>query len=442
MSAKRQLHLGLFIYPAGHHIAAWRHPSVDARSIAGFGYYRQAAEIAERAKFDLFFVGDMLAAREKDGRVVAEGGLNNLDSISITSALSSVTECLGLVATLSTTYNEPYAVAERFATLDHLSGGRAGWNIITTSNDDAAYNFSRKSHMEKTRRYERAREFVDVCTGLWDSWEDDALRLDRATGTYADPARMHAIAHHGDFFSVRGPSALPRPPQGWPVLVQAGGSPSGMEFASSTAEIVFAAQTRREDGTRFRNAIREKMIARGRSADGLKILPGLSPILGSTEAEARRKEQELDELVLPSVGVWMLSEQMQFRLYEYALDAPLPVAEIRASLTHPTPRVASLLDRAEAARLTIRACAAEVARTRSHGYFVGTPEQLADHMQSWLEEGACDGFNIMPAYFPMELQVFVDQALPVLRQRGLFRTDYTGTTLRSHLGLPIPERRR
>ena len=413
------LHLGLFIYPAGHHIAGWRHPSVDARGIAGIDFYTQAARLAERGKFDLFFVGDMLAAREKDGRVIAEGGLNNLDSISITSAISAVTERLGLVATLSTTYNEPAAIARRFASLDHITNGRAGWNIITTANDDAALNFSQKTHMEKTRRYERAREFLDVCKALWDS--DDT------------------IDHAGEFFAVRGKLGLPRPPQGWPVLVQAGGSPAGSQFAAEIAELIFAAQSRLDEAKRFRADIHARMAARGRSPATLKIMPGLSPILGSTEAEAHRKEAALDELIVPAVGVWLLSEQLKFRLYDYSPDTPLPVADIRATDTAFTPRVANMLDRAERDRLSIRACALEVARTRSHGQFVGTPEQLATHMAQWRDAGACDGFNIMPAYFPAELELFVDEALPVLRKQGLVREEYEGRTLREHLKLVKPK---
>ena len=439
---QRHLHLGLFIYPAGHHIAGWRHPSVNPRTIAGMDYYRQAAQAAERGKFDLFFVGDMLAAREKDGRVIAEGGLNNLDSISITSAISSVTECLGLVATLSTTYNEPWYIAERFASLDHISNGRAGWNIITTANDDAAYNFSQKSHMEKTRRYERAKEFVDVCTDLWDSWNDDALLMDNASGAFCDPERVHPINHDGEFFSVHGALELPRPVQGWPVLVQAGGSPAGMEFAAMVGEVIFAAQGRLEEAVKFRTALHSRMPSYGRSPDEMKILPGLSPIIGSTEREARRKEEELDDLVLPAVGLWMLSEQMKFRLYDFPADARMPTAEIRAQGEAMTPRVVSLLDRADRDGLSIRECAVEVARSRSHGSFVGTPDQLADHMELWRDRGACDGFNIMPAYFPDELNVFIDEAVPLLQRRGLLRRDYEGTTLRDHLGLRKPARRR
>jgi FMN-dependent oxidoreductase (nitrilotriacetate monooxygenase family) len=437
-----QLHLGLFIYPAGHHIAGWRHPAVDPHAIAGMDYYRRAAQTAERGKFDLFFVGDMLAAREKDGRVVREGGLNNIDSISITSAISAVTECLGLVATLSTTYNEPYYIAERFASLDHISNGRAGWNIITTANDDAAYNFGQKSHMEKTLRYERAKEFIDICTALWDGWDADALVADRARGVFADPGKIHPIEHRGRFFSVSGALDLPRPPQGWPVLVQAGGSPAGTEFAAMVAETIFAAQGKLDEARTFRDAVKQRMPKYGRCPDTLRVLPGLSPILGSTEQEARRKEDELDELILPAVGVWMLSEQMKFRLYDYPLDAKLPSDDIRASGQAFTPRVVSLLDRADRDGLTVRACANLVAKSRSHGTFVGTVEQLADHMQLWLEAGGCDGFNIMPAYFPDELDVFVDQAVPELQRRGLFRSEYEGSMLRDHLGLERPPRTR
>jgi len=435
------MHLGLFIYPAGHHIASWRHPAVDPRRIAGMDYYCAAARTAERGKFDLFFVGDMLAAREKDGRLIREGGLNNIDSISITSAISAVTECLGLIATLSTTYNEPYYIAERFASLDHISNGRAGWNIITTANDDAAYNFGQKSHMEKTLRYERAKEFVDICTALWDSWDDDALITDRTRGLFVDPARIHPVTHHGRFFSVQGALELPRPPQGWPVLVQAGGSPAGIEFAAMVAETIFAAQSKLDEARAFRNTVKQRMADYGRCDDEMKILPGLSPICASTEQEARRKEAELDELILPAAGVWMLSEQMQFRLYDYPLEAKLPTGDIRASGQSFTPRVVSLLDRADREGLTMRACANLVAKSRSHGTFVGTVEGLVDYMQLWLESGGCDGFNIMPAYFPDELELFVDQVVPVLQRRGLFRTEYAGPMLRDHLGLSFPRRR-
>jgi FMN-dependent oxidoreductase (nitrilotriacetate monooxygenase family) len=438
--ARRQLHLGLFIYPGGHHIAGWRHSSVAPREVLSFEFYRRAAAAAERGKFDLFFVGDMLAAREKDGRVVAQGGLNNVDSISITSALAGATEHLGLVATLSTTYNEPYAIAARFASLDHIIGGRSGWNIVTTANDDAAWNFSRKSHMEKTLRYQRAKEFVDICKGLWDGWEDGALCADRASGVFVDTTKLRQLDHEGQFFAVRGALDLPRPPQGWPVMVQAGGSSAGLEFAATVGEVIFAAQSKRDEAVRFRAAVQSRMPSHGRDPQQLKVLPGLLPILGATEREALEKEKMLNDLLHPAVGIWMLSEQMNFRLYEYPQDAPLPTADIRAAGSGFTPRVVSLMDRADREGLSIRECGTLVAASRSHGSFVGTPEQLVDYMELWLNDGACDGFNIMPAYFQDELDLFVDQVIPLLQRKGLFRTDYTGTTLRDNLGLRQPRR--
>jgi N-acetyl-S-(2-succino)cysteine monooxygenase len=436
----RKLHFGLFIYPGGHHLGGWRHPSVAPKEIIGFEYYKRAAMAAERGLFDLYFVGDMLAAREREGRLVAEGALNNIDSISIDSAIAGATRHIGVVATLSTTYNEPYAIAERFASLDHISGGRAGWNIVTTANDDAALNFSRKTHMEKTLRYQRAKEFVDVCTALWDSWADDALAGDRTGGCFADTGKIRPIDHVGEFFSVKNALTLPRPPQGWPVLVQAGGSQAGIDFAAGVAEVIFTAQTRLAEALAFRQSVESRMPKYGRDPASLRVLPGLMPIIGDTETSALRKEEELNELLHPAVGIWMLSEQLKFRLYDLSADARLPTADIRASNNDFTPRVISLLDKADAEDLTIRECGTLVAASRSHGSVVGTPEQIVDHIVSWFEAGAADGFNIMPPYFPSELDLFVDEVIPILQRRKLFRTAYEGTTLRDHLGLARPVR--
>jgi N-acetyl-S-(2-succino)cysteine monooxygenase len=429
--APRQIHLGVFTYPGGHHVAGWRHKNVKPAEVLGYDYYRRMAATAERGKFDLLFVGDMLAAREKDGRVIAQGALNNIDSISICAAVSAATEKLGFVATLSTTYNEPFAIAERFASLDHVTGGRAGWNIVTTANDDAALNFSRKSHMEKTMRYQRAKEFVDICTALWDGWPDGAM----------DRSGVRELDHRGQFFSVEGALDLPRSPQGWPVLVQAGGSPAGLDFAGMVAETIFAAQSRMEEAAKFRAAVRERMKVHGRDPELLRVLPGLMPIIGATEKEALEKEKELNELLHPAVGIWMLSEQMKFRLYDYPQDGPLPTADIRASGENFTPRVVSLMERADREGLTLRDCGVMVAASRSHGSVVGTPEQVADHMQHWMDQGACDGFNVMPPYFPDEFDLFVDEVIPLLQRRGIYRKDYEGQTLRDHLDLPRPVRR-
>lgn len=426
----RQLHLGLFIYPGGHHIAAWRHPQMQPERITALDYYIECGQLAERGKFDLFFVGDALNAREREGRVVGEIAINNLDPVSVVSAVGSATTHLGLVATLSTTYNEPASIAAKFATLDHLSGGRAGWNIVTTLDDRAALNFSRTAAMEKTLRYERAASFVDAVKSLWDSWEDGARPR--------DTARIHAPGYRSSFFSVDGPLGMPRPPQGWPVLVQAGGSPPGRDFAARVGEAIFTAQGKLSDAQAFRADIHARMAKRGRSPDGVKIMPGLSPILGDTEEAAKRREADFAELAHPSVGVWMLSEMTGFRLYDHSLDALLPTKEIRANNPALGENAVSLMVRAERAPMTIRDAARIMVRSRVHQSFVGTPDQLADHMAQWLHEGASDGFNILPPFFPGELALFVDHVVPALQRRGVFRRDYSGPTLRDHLGLLRP----
>jgi FMN-dependent oxidoreductase (nitrilotriacetate monooxygenase family) len=423
----KNIHLGLFVFPGGHHVAGWRHPSVPAREITSMSFYREVAQLAERGKFDLFFVGDALAAMVKDGRINGEAPLNNWESVIICSAVASVTERIGLVATLSTTYNDPFPIAERFATLDHLSNGRAGWNIVTTANDDAAYNFGQKFHLEKNLRYERAQEFVDVAIALWDSWPDAS-----------DPAGIRQVEHRGQFFAGSGHSHVPRPPQGRPVLVQAGTSTPGQAFAASVGELIFTAEGNLDNARQYRAGLHDLVRKAGRRPEHVRVMPGLSPVIGSTELEAKRKDEELNDLVLPSVGVWMLSALMKVPLYGYPIDGPLPVAELRRQGVANYSRAANLVDRAEREGLSVRQAANAVARARSHGSFVGTPEQLADHMQRWVDGEGCDGFNIMPPYFPEQLRVFVDEVIPILQRRGVFRTDYAGTTLREHLGIPRP----
>ena len=434
----RQLHLGLFIYPGAHHIAGWRHPSTPAASVTGLDFYRNVAQLAERGKFDLFFVGDTLFTREKDGRFFGRQSVSNLDPVSLLSALSSVTQKLGLVGTLSTTYHEPYEIATKYATLDHLSGGRAGWNVVTTWEDKASLNFSRDQAMAKADRYVRGREFIDVCTSLWDSQDDGAAIADAASGIRRDPLRARPVAHRGESFAVSGVLPVPRPVQGWPVLVQAGGSPPGLEFAALVAEAVFTAQTDFDLARAFRTSTHERMARYGRRPDEVVIMPGLSPLLGSTEAEARRLEQELGDLVHPEVGIWMLSENLGFSLYDRDPDDLLPVDAIRAA-KKPTANADMLLTNAAREKLTIAGSARLIARSRAHHSFVGTPEQLVDLMERWLLGGACDGFNVMPPYFPEQLGVFVEHVVPELQRRGLFREEYTGTTLREHLGLARPE---
>jgi FMN-dependent oxidoreductase (nitrilotriacetate monooxygenase family) len=433
----RKLHFGLFIYPGGHHLAGWRHPSVTPKEILGFEYYKRAAVTAERGLFDLYFVGDMLAAREREGRLVAEGALNNIDSISIDSAVAGATRHIGVVATLSTTYNEPYAIAERFASLDHISGGRSGWNIVTTANDDAALNFSRKTHMEKTLRYQRAKEFVDVCTGLWDSWADDAFIRDVENGVYFDPARMHVLDHKGPHFSVRGPLNIARPVQGWPVIVQAGASEAGRQIAAETAEMVFAAGGPMADAQRFYADVKGRMEAAGRNRDHMKILPGALVVVGETMEEARRKRDLLDSLVHPDSGMGSLSIALGCDASQFDLDGPLP--EIPETNQSKSSRQ-RVVDRARRDNLTVRQLA-QIAGGYGGLSFTGTPQSIADQMEEWLLGDACDGFNVMFPYVPGGLDDFVDMVVPELQRRGLFRTEYEGKTLRENLGLPRPANR-
>jgi N-acetyl-S-(2-succino)cysteine monooxygenase len=435
----KKMRMGMFIYPGGHHFAGWRHHTTPASKLSSLEFYTNVARLAERGKFDLLFVGDTLNTREKKGRFFGRQTSSNLDPISLLSALSAVTNNIGLVATLSTTYNEPYTIANKFATLDHLSNGRAGWNIVTTMDDRAALNFSRSNAMEKTDRYIRGREFVDICAALWDSWADDALTVDPVRKQFCDVSKVSAIKHRGESFNVQGPLRLPRPVQGWPVLVQAGGSPQGIEFAALVAEVIFTAQTDINPARAFRATIHQKMARYGRLPDDLAVMPGLSPLIGSTEAEVARLEQELSELLHPELAMWTVEHLFQFPLDQYSPDDHLPYDEIR-KVRKLQSAADAVLSNSQRQQLTIAQTAQEIARSRTHGNFAGTPEQFVAHVDRWLSEGACDGFNIMPPYFPSQLEVFVEQVVPLLQKKKLLRECYEGTTLRESLGLRRPGR--
>jgi FMN-dependent oxidoreductase (nitrilotriacetate monooxygenase family) len=436
---KKKMRLGMFIYPGGHHFAGWRHKTTPASRLSSLDFYVNVARLAERGKFDLLFIGDQLNVREKNGRFFGRQTSSNLDPISLLSALSGVTNNIGLVATLSTTYNEPYTIANKFATLDHLSNGRAGWNIVTTMDDKAALNFSRSAAMEKTDRYIRGREFVDVCTSLWDSWGDDALKRDGGKSQFCDTSLIAPIRHWGGSFNVEGPLRLPRPVQGWPVLVQAGGSPQGIEFAALVAEVIFTAQTDIDPARTFRKTIQEKLARYGRRPEDLAIMPGLSPLIGSTEAEVFRLEEELSDLLHPELAMWTVSHLFQFPLDQYGPDDKLPYEEIRKAKKMQSAAEA-VLSNSQRQQLTIAQTAREVARSRTHGNFAGTPDQFVAHVENWMSEGACDGFNIMPPYFPSQLEVFVDQVVPLLQKKHLLREEYDGRTLRDNLGFARPAR--
>ncbi|MEE1752936.1 LLM class flavin-dependent oxidoreductase [Streptomyces sp. SP18CS02] len=433
----RQLHLNAFLMNAGHHDAAWRHPGTQPERITDLRYFQELARTAERGTLDSIFFADGLALWGK----VRHNALGGFEPLTLLSALAAVTEHIGLIATVSTTFNEPFHTARKFASLDHLSGGRAGWNIVTSGTVDEARNFGQDEHLEHGLRYERAREFVEVATKLWDSWEDDAVVLDRERGIYADTDKVRPIEHRGPYFGVRGPLNVPRGPQGRPLLVQAGSSEDGKEFAARYAEAVFTAQQTLADGQAFAKDLRSRLARYGRSEDQLRILPGICPVIGSTEAEAHALADELTELQVPEYGLAQLSGMLGVELSGLPLDGPLPDLPGEQDINGNKSRFTLVAELARRDGLTLRELIARLGGGRGHRVFAGTPEQIADQLEEWFTQGAADGFNIMPPLLPDGLTRFVDEVVPELRRRGLFRTEYTGRTLRDHYGLPRPANR-
>jgi alkanesulfonate monooxygenase len=435
---QRKLHLGAFMRPVSIHSAWWRYPGAFPDANFNFSHLKRFAQTLERGKFDAFFMADHLAVLNMPVPALQRSAtVTSFDPMILLPALAAVTERLGLIATGSTTFETPYLVARRFASLDHLSGGRAGWNIVTTSNPDAALNFGLDEHMAHDERYARAREFYDVVTGLWDSFADDAFIRDVESGVFFDPGRMRVLDHQGKYFKVRGPLNVARPVQGWPVIVQAGASEAGRQLAAETAEMVFSGGGPIEGARAFYADIKRRMAAFGRPPEALKILPGALVIVGETAAAAREKKALLDSLVHPDSGLASLSIMLGTDASGFDLDAPLPeIPETNASKSARERTV----ELARANHFTVRQLAQHVG-----GYpgsaFVGTPAQIADEMQEWLESAASDGFNIMFPTVPAGLDEFVDMVVPELQRRGIFRTEYEGTTLREHLGLQRPANR-
>ncbi|MEU4269484.1 LLM class flavin-dependent oxidoreductase [Streptomyces sp. NPDC026092] len=433
----RHLHLNAFLMNAGHHDAAWRHPRTQPERVTDLRYFQHLAQTAERGLLDSVFLADGLALWG-NARYNALGGF---EPLTLLSALAAVTERVGLIATVSTTFNEPFHTARKFASLDHISGGRAGWNIVTSGTVNEARNFGQEEHLEHRLRYERAREFVEVTTKLWDSWEDDAILLDREGGVYADTDRVRQIDHRGEYFGVQGPLNVPRSPQGHPLLVQAGSSEDGKEFAAQYAEAVFTAQQTLADGQAFSKDLKSRLARHGRGEDQLLVLPGIAPVIGSTEAEARALEQELTELQIPEYGLAQLSGMLGTDLTGLPLDGPLPELPEERDINGNKSRFTLVAELARRDGLTVRELIARLGAGRGHRVFAGTPEQIADELQEWFTEGAADGFNIMPPLLPGGLEDFVDHVVPILQQRGLFRTEYSGRTLREHYGLARPANR-
>lgn len=432
---KKQMKLGAFFMPPGHHLAAWRYPTAKTKESFTFDFIKEQAQLAEQAKFDMVFFADVF------GEEVEENGRSGLkfDPVVLISALQAVTNNIGFISTLTTTYNEPFHVARKFATIDHLSGGRAGWNIVTSMNPNEAKLFGREKHLEHARRYERAEEFVDVVKKLWFSVENEALVIDKENGQFIDKTHTHRVHHQGEWFNVEGYLDQPSTPQGHPVLVQAGSSEAGKEFAAKSAEVIFTAWQTREAAETFYNDVKGRLAKYGREADDLKVMPGVFITVAKTEEEAKAKQQALSACILPEVGLNYLTGVTGVDFQHYHIDDDFPLAAPNEDPSNPQIRYNVIRDLAIRENLkTIRDVYERVAGARGHREIVGTPEQIVDQLEDWFVNGAADGFNIMPPTFPEGFKDIVELVIPELQRRGLFRTEYEGTTLRENLGLKVP----
>jgi len=434
----RTLHLNAFLMSTGHHEASWRLPESDPLAHLNIEHYIHLAETAERGLFDSIFFADSPVLQGDPGR----RPVGKLEPTILLTAIALRTRRIGLIATASTSYNDPYNLARRFASVDWVSGGRVGWNIVTTAGADAARNFGLDDVPDHRLRYEKAAEFVDVATKLWDSWDDDAFIGDKELGIHSDPDKVREINHIGEFFRVAGPLNVPRSPQGYPVLVQAGSSEDGKGFAARYAEAVFTAQQTLADGKQFYADLKERARRLGRDPDTVKILPGIVPVIGDTEAHARELDEELTRLIQPEYQRRTLAERFKLPVDALDLDRELPADlptedEIQGAKS----RFTLIVNLARRERLTVRQLIARLGGGRGHRTFAGTAEQVADTIQEWFTDGAADGFNVMPAALPAGLERFVDEVVPILQERGLFRTEYEATTLRGHYGLARPENR-
>ena len=434
--AKKQLRLGAFMRPVSIHTAAWRYPGGTPDANFNLKALIAYAQTLERGKFDAFFMADHLAVLNMPMEALKRSAtVTSFDPLTLLPVLSQHTSHLGLIATASTTFEPAYTIARRFASLDHISEGRAGWNIVTTSNPDAALNFGMDDQMEHDERYARAREFYDVVTGLWDSWADDAFIRDVESGIYFDPAKLHVLNHKGKYLKVKGPLNVARPIQGWPVIVQAGASDAGRQLAAETAEMVFAAGGPIAGAREFYKDVKSRAAKAGRNPDHIKILPGAFVVIGSSLDEAKEKRARLDSLVSYESGIAALSIAAGVDARKFDPDGPLPELPETNQSKSGRERVMALAKREG---LTVRQIAGRLGGYGGLG-MIGTPKMIADQMQEWLETGASDGFNVMFPYLPGGLDDFVDLVVPELQRRGLFRTEYEGKTLRENLGLPRPE---
>ncbi|WP_415971412.1 LLM class flavin-dependent oxidoreductase [Rhodococcus sp. 077-4] len=420
------MHLNAFLYGCGHHSAAWRHPDSRVEDLGNISYYEELAQLAERGKFDAVFFADGHSVRDPAG-----AGNWFLEPITALSAMARATTHIGLVTTVSSTFYTPFHAARMLASLDHISGGRAGWNVVTSMFDAEARNHGMDSIPARDERYARAEEFVDTALALWDSWDADALTLDRG-GNYADPAKVHSIDHDGTHFRVDGPLTVPRSPQGRPVLFQAGASGPGRDLAAKYAEAIYAVAYDLVAAQRYYEDVKSRIDHAGRESAAVGIMPGLVTYVGSTMEEARRKKSELDALLPTEQSLAMLSTFTGQDCAAWELDAPVPPLPPAAEFTGPQGRYETILRIVEKDEPTVRALLGTLSAGGGHATMIGTPESIADEMQSWIGRGA-DGFNLMCPRYPDSLADFVDHVVPILQQRSIFRTDYTESTLRGHL---------
>jgi FMN-dependent oxidoreductase (nitrilotriacetate monooxygenase family) len=426
-TVSRQMHMGVFVLGTGNHSAGWRYEGAFKTHME-LPVMQEIARIAERGKFDLLFISDSMVMDPTDH----PSFMCRFEPTTLITALSACTTHVGLGATVSTSFNEPFNVARIFGSIDHLSGGRAAWNVVTSSNTKAALNFNLEEHLEHELRYQRASEFVDVVRGLWDCWDDGAIVADPATGQFIDPDKVRALNHKGRFFQVKGPINQARCPQGHPVIIQAGGSPSGLELAARTADVVFSVVQELEPAKAAYANLKGRMAKYGRSPDEIAVLPGVMPIVGASDAEAREKLAKLQSWITPTNAVTLVASRIGYDVSGYPLDGPVPPPPpFQGSQTF----TSVLYEMAKRENMTLRDLYNLTAAARGHWVVCGTPQGIADTLQEWFEGGAADGFNILPAYFPGGFADFVDLVVPELQRRGLYRLDYEGATLRDHFGL-------
>ena len=434
-AAKRQMRLGVFVLGTGNHSAGWRWEGA-ATSSCSLPVMQSIARIAERGKFDLFFISDGLAMDPGDH----PSFLNRFEPMTLLAALSMVTRHIGLGATVSTSFSEPFHVARSFASLDHLSNGRAAWNVVTSTHNASALNFSRERLHEHDLRYEIATEFVDVVRGLWDSWDDGAIVADKATGTFLDKSKVRPLDHKGRFFSVKGPLNIERSPQGYPLIIQAGGSPPGQELSARSADLVFSVVNGDPASAKAAyDGLKQRVVKHGRLPEHVAILPGVMPIIGETDEQAKEQLARLQSWLTPTNALALVSQRLGHDISGYPLDGPVPdfPQTDRGQAFSKT-----LLDMARREKMTLRDLYNVTAAARGHWVIYGTPKRIADIFEEWFLGGMADGFVIMPAYFPRAFDDFVDRVVPELQRRGLFRMDYSGSTLRDHLGLQRPTNKR